>query len=81
MEQPPIEEQKNHWDAETTSQEDSREWKSSGRQINTAKISQQIIVSKTQGTGTFLSVVRKGHTNWQINSQRKTAVRVMWQIV
>lgn len=41
-----------------------------------AKISQQIIVSKTQGTGTFLCVVRKSHTNWQVNSQRNMAERV-----
>lgn len=36
-EQPRIEEQKNHWDAQRTDQEDSREWKSSGRQIHTCK--------------------------------------------
>lgn len=41
-----------------------------------AKISQQILISKMQGTGAFLSVIRKGHTNGQVNSQRKTAERV-----
>lgn len=29
-----------------------------------------------QGTGTFPSVARRGHTNWQVNSQRKTTERV-----